>query len=114
LFARKLLQLALGGIEGVADGDVNIVVGVDVARGPADNQFGPWNPDLDPDVEDVAFLMLFVRKPHGDTAAVDAVVIPVELIDALPNARFDELRRLNILKVDFERNVHEILPRKQS
>ncbi len=75
----EVLDLPLGGIEGVTDG------GEDLLRLFVRHQLGAGDGDVDPYTERASLVMVIARRPlDGDTTARDAAVEAFQLLGAFP------------------------------
>ena len=61
---RLILQPPHRGIEGVADGDIDVLMGVVGGLGPIDHHVFPRHADIDPHAIELALVMMAVRAPR--------------------------------------------------
>lgn len=64
--ARVVFELAPGGIEGVVNGDVNVLMVAPRLRVAPDYDFATGNRDIDPDAEQIALMVAPVLTLDGD------------------------------------------------
>jgi hypothetical protein len=106
-FSRVILEEAAGRIEGVTDGDVDILVRMVLGARMPDMDVLARNGDAEAYVVELSLPMVAVRSLYDDIAADDAIVKVFELVGHFADARFDGWRGLHILKADPQRSLHE-------
>jgi hypothetical protein len=89
-FPDNILKLPAGGLEGVAYGHVDILMGVVRCRFAAHGNIGSiGNHKMNPDVKDVSLVVAVLRPGNDDARSDDAVGKLLELLNFLSDASFD-------------------------
>jgi hypothetical protein len=86
---HALLQLALRSIECVAKHDVHIVVAIALRTLHVDDDILARHGELHLDGEDLALVVVPVRRIEHDAATLDAITERAEMIRELANPRLD-------------------------
>ena len=86
---HALLQLSLRGIECVAEHDVHVVVAVALRALHVDDDILARHGELHLDGEDLALVVVPVRRIEHDAATLDAITEGAEVIRELANPRLD-------------------------
>jgi|GEM_PF-3275658 len=89
LHADVLFELALGGIEGVAQRDVHIFVSLLVMVVAADHDLFLRHAQIDPDFEEITLVLMMVFRFDGDPTADDVITELLQFCSFLPNAGFN-------------------------
>jgi hypothetical protein len=97
-----VLQLARGGINGVTDSHINVLVAVIPTRITINDDFGAWNVQIDTNVIDIAFDVMPVRCRNRHPATQYVRRESLEPFAALSGSRLDELGSLDIPKLNFD------------
>jgi hypothetical protein len=98
LHPRMLLKLAGGGVEGVAQGDVEVLVGLPVVMVPAHHDVLLRDAEIDPDFVEITLMLVMVFCFDGDAAANDVVAELLELRRFFPNPGFYRVGMANAPK----------------
>jgi hypothetical protein len=106
--AGMVLELAAGGIEGVANGDADILVGTPRLRIAANDDLAAGHRDIEPDPEQIALLVAPMLTLDGDSAGHDLVEEPVELLGVFPYSLLDLGRGLDVAEGDLQWQAHRI------
>src|SRR5690606_31951391 len=82
---RVILELTLGRIERVTNGNQNVLVGIVVAGLPVDDDLSPGNNDVQTYVKLLALPPAAMRQRHDHPAGRDAIVELLQLCDPFTN-----------------------------
>jgi hypothetical protein len=105
-----IFEQPAGGIESVADRNVDVLMGM-VCRGiAADGDLAARDFKVDADLEQIALMVARVSAFDDDAARHDAIEESLELIGPLAYARGDWIRGSHMSEGDLKRNLHRILP----
>lgn len=106
-FADNILKLPPRGLEGVTDGDVNVLMS------PGGSGFSAYddvrsigNYEMNPDVKDVAFVMTVLGPANHHPAANDPAKELFKLGSFLPDACLDNIGMLNAFEGDLKGDLH--------
>jgi hypothetical protein len=102
-FALLVLQFAASGLEGVAQRHVHVFVGVIRGVTVVDREFMTRDGDPQGDVEQLALVVMAVRRLDCDVAMDDMRAELLEAPGELANARFQGRRGLHVTECDFQR-----------
>lgn len=108
LVAGQVLELALHRVEGVADRDVDVGVGVVLVGLAAGDQLVARHLEVDADVEMLALLVVAVQQLDRDPAAHDAAVEAAQLLDLFPDPVLDRVRTLEVAEGDLQRQLRHM------
>ena len=97
---RDDLEQPPRGVEGIANGDIDILMGLVLRPGAADVHVLPRHAEIDPHSVELAFVLMAMRRLDDDVAADDTPVELLELGDLLANARLDGGRGVHILEAE--------------
>ena len=75
-----VLQLSARGLEGIANGYVDILVRLFVIRHPADNDLITFGPDINHDVIDIALVLMLVRCLDRDPATDNVITEQLQFL----------------------------------
>jgi hypothetical protein len=95
---HDLLDLALGGHEGVAERDVRIFVCVIVGALSVHDDLASGNAHLDPRLVKHALVVVAMRRIDHDMAARDAIADVFQVLDMVANPRFERRGRFHAAK----------------
>src|SRR5664279_4062306 len=95
-----ILELSSRGPEGVADGDVGVLVSSVFLRGAGDHQVVTGNADLDPDVVVPSLVGMVVRHLDEHTAADYAIEDGLELVHPTANIVLDRRVGRHLVECD--------------
>lgn len=84
-----VLELALGCVKRVADGDINVFVGLPVAGVVAHGNLSLRHAEQDPYLVGVALAMMLMRGLNRDPATGQAIVQLFEMLDLFAHARLN-------------------------
>src|SRR5512147_2092222 len=104
--AHVVLQPAFGGIEGVADCDIDVLVRLVLPGVAIDYQRRAGHVHDDADIVELAATTALVRRLHRYPATDDPVESVFELRRPFLDSADDEFRRLHAVEVDLDRNLH--------
>ena len=104
---RLILQSPHRRVEGVADGDIHILMGVIGGLGPVDHHVLARYADIDPYTVKLALVVMAVRRLDHHGATDDAVVEAFELLRLLADARLDRGGGVHVPKADLQRYRHD-------
>ena len=101
LFPGDVLELAAGGLEGVADRHIDVLMSARRSGFAVDHDIGGiGNHEMDPDVKDISLVVAVLGPGNDDARAHDAVGKLLELLNFLSDASFDGVGMLNAVKCD--------------
>ena len=104
--ARVVFELARRRVEGVADGHVDVLVGVVPGAGVVDHDLLAGHADVDAHVVELALGLAPVRRLDHDAAADDALEVALELAGLFPDVGLDGLGRLHVAEGDLHWGLH--------
>ena len=104
-----ILELAHRGVEGVADGDIDVLMGVVLRSFLIYVHVLAWHADVDADLVELALVVMAMRRLDGHVAAHDALEEAVELGCFLADDRFDGRRGVHVPKADLQGYLHVVL-----
>ena len=99
----------LRGVEGVAHGDMDVLVGMVERPVMADHDLAPRRREAQLDAVEPPLPPAPVRRLDDDLARGDAAMEPLEARDMLADARLHRLRAVHVAEDDGER-VHGLTP----
>jgi len=108
--ANMIFEQPAGGIESVADGDVDILMRMVCRWIAADGDLAARNFKVDADPEQIALMVAGVPAFDDDAARHDAIEESFELPGPLTYARRDCLRGIHVPEGDLKRKLHRSLP----
>ena len=97
---QPVLQLPARRIEGVVNGNVNILVRLLIVGHSADGDFVAPGPDVDDDAKEPPFALVLVRRLDRNPATHDVVSKLLEFLRLLAHGSFDEVGLLQVLESD--------------
>jgi hypothetical protein len=106
--ANMIFKRPAGGVEGVADRDVDILMRMVRRRIAADGNLAAGNFEVDADLEQIALTPARVPAFHDGPARDDAIEEPFELPSPLAYARRDGLRGIHMAESNLERKLHRV------
>src|SRR5215831_7882697 len=106
---RMIFELAHRGIEGVADGDINVLVRLVLRAFLIHMHVVARHADVDADLVTLALVVMPVRRLDGDVAAHDALEKAVKLGGLLADDRFHGGRWIHVAEADLQGNLHVFL-----
>src|SRR5579871_2546811 len=109
LFACPVLQKAPDGVKGIADCDVDILMGVVLAAFMGHGDFSAWNHHFDANAVKLALLLMPMGRLDDDPATHDARVEAIEPLGPLSDCRLDGRRRPHLAKANLNRKRHVAL-----
>jgi len=110
--ANVVFEEPAGGVESIADRDVDVFMGM-VCRGiAADDDLAAGNFEVDADPEQIALKAPRMPAFDDNTARHDTIEKPLELLGAFADARRDRVRGIHVPEGDLKGNLHRIFPRK--
>lgn len=109
--AGYILKLSARCIEGIPDRHIHILASVVVRWIPADGDLMSRHLDIDAQMVEAPFSLVAMATRDDDTAAHDASMEAVELVDALAHLCLDRFGRCHAAKGDLGRKFHVILHR---
>src|SRR5512144_3106087 len=104
--SHVILEPARRGIEGIADGYVDIFVGLVFRAAPLHDDLLAGDGDVDADIEKLALVMMAMRSFDDDPTAGDPLIEPVEPADLVSDVRFDGVGRVHVAERDLQRDLH--------
>src|SRR3990170_8322264 len=106
---RMVFQLSTRRIEGIANGDINVLMRmVERARMP-DEDILPRHTDVDPHVIKLAVVMMTMRGLDDNSAPHNAIVKALELSGFLANSSLHRWRRFHPMKTDLQGHLHRTI-----
>ena len=105
-FAPVVLQPAARRLEGIADRNIDILVGVLVFRMPVHDQLLAGHAQLDAHVEQLALAVPTLGRFDYDPAAGQMVEVLLQLFGLLAHPRLDRLGAVHVAETDLQWNVH--------
>ena len=107
--AHMILQPAARGIECVANGDVQVLVRVVLARLPVDHDLAARQREIDAHVKDLALTMASVGSLQRHPAGGHAIRDLLELLRSAPHLGLDGWRRLHAAERNLDVCRHKFL-----
>jgi hypothetical protein len=107
LATAVILQLAAHGVEGIAERDIDINVGVVLGGLARRNQGLIGHRDINAHAVMIAVLMVLMGLLDSDPAACDLVAIAFEFCRQGANAGVDRSGMLNVVKAHFQGHLHQ-------
>jgi hypothetical protein len=108
--ASVVFEQPAGGVEGIADRDIDILMRM-VRRGiTADDDLTPGNLKIDANPKQVPLLVTRVSAFDDDTARRNPIEEPLEFLCPLAYAAGDRIRRIHMPKGDLKRKLHRLFP----
>lgn len=108
--AGVIFEPAAGGIEGIANRDMCILMRVVSAAVAADGNLGPGDGEIDADREQLALPMARILAFDDDMARRDPIKKLVELFRPLAYSRLKRGGGIHVAKGNLERRLHRISP----
>jgi hypothetical protein len=96
-------------IESIADGDIDVFMGVMFRRIASDGNFMSGHLQIDAEVIDPPFSMVVMSAFDDDAAAHNPLMEAFELINAVSDLGFDRVRGLHAAKSDLWGQLHRVL-----
>ena len=97
-----------GGVESVADRDVDVLMRMVRRRIAADGDLPAGNFEVDTDPEQIALPAARMPAFHDNPARDDAIGEPFELPSPLAYARRDGLRGVHMAESNLKRSLHRV------
>ena len=107
--ANMIFEQPAGGIESVADGDVDILMRMVCRWIAADGDLAARNFKVDADPEQIALMVAGVPAFDDDAARYNSVKKAFELLGALTYSRRDGIRRVHMAESNLKWQLHRIL-----
>lgn len=104
-----ILESTLYGIESVADGDIDVLMGVMFMGFAIDHDFGPGNREIDADVVKLSLVMVPMRRLDDDMASGDTIEELFEPFHPLADPGFHRIGGWDIAKRNLQRNLNHVL-----
>ena len=101
LFPGVVFQASTDGVEGIADGDVDVFMGLVLSRFFAHYDLALRYRDIDLDMKDIALVFVLVWNFYYNTTAHDMFVKATKLFGALTDIGLDCLRWFHVTKGNF-------------
>jgi hypothetical protein len=98
--ANVVLKLPDRGIKGVANGDINIFMGMVERSSVPYMHVLPWHGDVDPDMVELTLVVMPMRRLDRHRTTLNPIENALELDGLLADPSFDGLRRIHIPEVD--------------
>jgi hypothetical protein len=108
--ASIVFEPAAGGIEGIANRDMRILMRVVRAAVTADGNLGPGDGEIDADREQLAMPMARVLTFDDDMARSDPIKKLVEFFRPLAYSRLKRRGGIHVPKGNLDRRLHRISP----
>jgi hypothetical protein len=108
LAADVIFDLARGSVEGVANGNVDVLVRVVLSRLAAHDELAAGKREIEADVEEVSLPMTSVRRLDHHPATRDVIGEAVELGGLLAHSSLDCVGRLHSSECDLNWELHRI------
>ena len=105
-----IFEQPAGGVEGVANRDMDILMRVVRYRIAPDDNLFPRNLEVDPDAEQIALMTARVPAFDDDAAGDDPIKEALELGGTLLYSCCDRLGRVHVAKRDLQWQLHRISP----
>ena len=105
LAANMILELAPHGVETIADGDVDVLMGMVLRRIALHHDLVPRHFEIDPDVIEIAMAAPIWRL-NDDAAAHDTIEELLEFPSPLANLRLHSGRGIDIAECDLKPGWH--------
>jgi hypothetical protein len=106
--ANMIFEHPAGGVEGVANRDIDILMRVVRRRIAADCDLAAGNFEVDADPEQIALTAARVPAFHDNPARDDTIEEPFELPSPLAYARRDGLRGIHMTESNLKRKLHRV------
>src|SRR6476659_7785155 len=106
---RMIFELAHRGIEGVADGDIDVLMRLVLRAFLIHMHVVARHADVDADLVELALVVMAMRRLDGDVAAHDALEEAVELGCFLADDRFDGRRGVHVPNADLQGYLYVVL-----
>src|SRR5262245_9151751 len=103
---RMIFELAHRGIEGVADGDIDVLVRLVLRSLLIHMHVVAGHADVDADLVELALVVMPVRRLDGDVAAHDALEKAVKLGGLPADDRFHGGRWIHVAEADLQGHLH--------
>lgn len=97
---HALFELARGGVEGIAQGDVRILMGVLVVLVAGHGDLAAGQGDVDVHAEQAALMLVLVRRLDDDAAADDLLTVTVEFRGEFVDAGLQGRRGIHVTEGD--------------
>ena len=101
--ARVILELPVGGIEGIANRDIHVLVGMVLAGCAADHDLVSGHRDVDLGVVEIALVVMAVLRFDNHATGHDVVQKRVQLGGLLANVGLHGVGRIHVAKGDLQR-----------
>jgi len=106
---HALLQLAARGVERVTQDDVDVLVAIAVGALHVDDDVLAGDCQLDLDVENLALMVVPVRRIDDDAAGLDAVGKGAQVVGELADAGLDGWGAFHVSEGDLDRDGHDVV-----
>lgn len=105
--ADLVLYPAFHSFECIANGDIDIFMGMMQIPFPACDEFRPGQLHIDSHMVEITLPMVFMRRFHDYTATYDIAGKMLQLFRVPADTRLDGLRWRHVAKADLQRQLHE-------
>src|SRR3990170_2642549 len=103
---RMVFQLPTRRVKGIADGDIDILMGVVERSSMPHEHILPRHTEIDTHIIKLAVAMMTMGRFDDDSAAHDSIRKALELSGFLANSSLDRWRRLHAVKADLQGHLH--------
>lgn len=107
--ADMILQAPLNGIESVADGDIDVLMGVMFPGLSIDHDFGTGNHEVDADVVQLSLVMVPMRRLDDNMASGDSIEELFKPFGPLTDPSFHRIGVRDVAKRDLQWDLHHDL-----
>src|SRR5208337_1711237 len=109
-FALIIFELALYGVEGIAQRHIDILVGLPFPVLTLGNELALRGRDVDVDLENLALVVMLVRRFDNDLTAYDLGAEALQMERELADSRLHCRGRGHVPKRDLQRQLHDLFP----
>ena len=96
-----ILQLPSCGCKSIAKRNINVLMLLFIVVITTDHDLLMRHCDIDPDLVEVAMVLMMVFRFNGNPTAGDVVAMLFQFCSFFPNAGFNRIRMLNAMESDF-------------
>jgi hypothetical protein len=108
--SNVVFELAPSGVKGVADCDIDVLMGVVFVGIAPDHDFTAGNRQVNANMIELALVVMPMWRFDGDPVTRDATVKLLKFFSSFTDIRFDSIRRGDAAESDLQRNLHRARP----